>query len=78
MNRSSAREVRNPLLALPEVKDLQALDPATKAVLRRLLSAIAVNARERAENCWTKRKGPMAAYWQTVSVLAKHTRAALR
>jgi hypothetical protein len=49
-----------------------------KKRLRSLLLEMAAEANEKAEHCWRKRKGPMAAYWRAVSTYAKHTAKAFR
>jgi hypothetical protein len=76
--RSSLREVRNPLLALPAMKRLRSLPPEMRHELVALLNEIAADAAQRADKSWRQNKGPMAAYWKAVSVYAKHTRAAVR
>lgn len=69
--------VRNPVLALPAVASLQALDPAAQAALRAVLKDLAHDARARADKAWRTHKAPMAAYWKAVSVYANHTARAL-
>jgi hypothetical protein len=69
---------RNPLASLPGFQALQQLDPAAKALLRRLLYDLRRDAAARAEHSWKKHKGPMAAYWRAVSVYAGHTARGLR
>lgn len=71
-------EVRNPVLALPAVERLRALDPECRAALRAVLLDVAVAANANAETSWRKRKGPMAAYWRAVSTYAKHIARATR
>jgi hypothetical protein len=70
--RSSLREVRNPMLALPSTQRLLALPPSQRAVLRAVLLDLQREAREKAELCWRTHKAPMAAYWKAVSVYAGH------
>lgn len=77
-NRSARREVRNPVLALPSVRAIGGLDPASRAVLVALLGDLAADARERAQESWRKNKGPMAAYWKAVGAYAEHTRRAIK
>lgn len=72
MTRSNRREVRNPLLALPGVLKLQRLPPPVREALRDVLREIALDARQRAQQCWKTHKAPMAAYWKAVSVYAGH------
>ena len=76
--RSSSVEVRNPLLNLPSSAALRLLPPEAKAALYVLLGELAIDAALKAEACWRKSKGPMAAYWKAVSVYAKHTRKLVR
>lgn len=71
--RSNSIDVRNPLLALPAVADLQALPVESQRALRSVLKAISADSRERAEKCWRTHKAPMAAYWKAVAVYANHT-----
>lgn len=74
MSRSGQPLVRNPLLALPAAERIKDLAPEARAALGQLLAEIAVDARERANNCWRKHKAPMAAYWKAVAVYAGHAR----
>jgi hypothetical protein len=73
VNRAALAQVRNPLLQLPAVAELQALPRASQAALKGVLKAISADARERAEKCWRTHKAPMAAYWKAVAVYANHT-----
>lgn len=72
VDRSSRREVRNPLLALPGTRALLSLPPDQRALLARLAGDIAVDARSRAQASWLKNKGPMAAYWKAVGAYTGH------
>lgn len=76
--RSNRAEVRNPVLALPAIRRLNALPPPARDALAAVLDDIATDARARAEACWRKHKAPMAAYWKAVAVYARHTARALR
>lgn len=76
--RSSRAVVRNPVLALPGMRALQALPQATRAPLAAVLDDLAADARQRAELCWRKHKAPMAAYWKAVAVYARHVARAIR
>lgn len=67
-----ARRRRNPILALPAAARLDELPPEAKAALRAVLLDLADQANAEAERSWSKRKGPMAAYWRSVSTYAKH------
>jgi hypothetical protein len=71
--RSNRPEVRNPVLGLESVRALQELEDHPRAALATLLSELSAEARDKAETCWRKNKGPMAAYWKAVSIYAKHT-----
>ena len=70
--RSNRLEVRNPVIALPSVKKLDALDETSRSVLRDILMDISTEAKDKAEVSWRKHKAPMAAYWKAVSVYTKH------
>lgn len=79
--RSSRREIRNPVLALPAAQRLQELlqgQPEIRDALAALHGELALQARTKAEEAWRKRKGPMAAYWQACNVYGKHIRAVIR
>lgn len=75
--RSNRREVRNPVLALPAARRLQAMSPLVRDQLRALLLDLKADAADRAAECWRRHKAPMAAYWKAVSVYAGHTARAL-
>lgn len=77
-DRSTKREVRNPILALPAAASIQALDPSARAALRGLLLEVQADARARAEKCWRTHKAPMAVYWKAVGVYAGHIARVLR
>ncbi len=70
--RSSRIDVRNPLLSLPSAVAIRDLPEDARLALRGLLLELGRDAAVRAEKCWRKSKGPMAAYWKAVSVYAKH------
>jgi hypothetical protein len=55
------------------MRDVLALPPETRRALRRLLLDLSVYAAQRANKAWRRNKGPMAAYWKSVGVYAKHT-----
>lgn len=76
--RSNRREVRNPILALPGIKAIQALPDDTRTAIRVLLADVVKDARARAQASWLKNKGPMAAYWKAVGAYAEHIRRAIR
>ena len=73
----SARQVsavvRNPLLGLPAIGELQELDQASREALRAVLVNLRDDCRARAEKAWRTHKAPMAAYWKAVAVYANHT-----
>jgi len=75
--RSARADVRNPVLALPGVAQLRALDPSTRAAIAGALREIQADARERADKCWKTHKAPMALYWKAVGVYAGHLARAL-
>jgi hypothetical protein len=70
--RSSRREVRNPLLALPAAKAIAALPLEQRQLLGQLLRELNVDCEAKAQKAWTTKKGPMAAYWKACAVYAKH------
>lgn len=76
--RSSRREVRNPVLALPAARRLQALPPDVREHLAQLLAELAEDAHRRAAEAWRKHKAPMAAYWKACAVYAGHLRRVIR
>jgi hypothetical protein len=69
---------RNPLLALPAVARLRALDSPARLVIREILLDLQRDARDRADHSWRTRKPPMASYWAAVGVYAGHLARALR
>lgn len=77
IDRSSRREVRNPILGLPAAKAMQDLSPLTRSVLRGLMLNLRDDARARADKCWRTHKAPMALYWKAVGVYANHIARAL-
>lgn len=70
--RSSKAEVRNPVLTLPAVARLRALDPEARLALQAILIEMQHDARVRAEKSWRTRKPPLAAYWAACGVYAGH------
>lgn len=63
--RSSRADVRNPLLALPEVAALRELPDDAQAALAALLRQLSHQASTKAEYCWQTHKPSMAAYWKS-------------
>jgi len=70
--RSSRREVRNPLVALPGFKMLRRLPPESRHALRAILIDLRDDCRARADKCWRTHKAPMAAYYKAIGVYANH------
>lgn len=50
--RSNRAEIRNPILALPAMARLRALDPSARLALQELLLDLQQDARSRAEASW--------------------------
>lgn len=79
--RSLRPDVRNPVLALPEMQELIALlrtHPAILLAVVRLLMAIQRQAAATSEKSWRKHKAPMAYYWKVVGVYVGHISRAVR
>ena len=70
--RSARAEVRNPVLSLPAVAALRALEPDTRAAIATVFWDIQRDARLRADKCWKTHKAPMAVYWKAVGVYCGH------
>lgn len=70
--RSMLPEVRNPMLAIPEVQAIAALPEESCAALRDALLAISYSCRAKGNEAWRKHKPPMAAYWKANAVNARH------
>lgn len=62
----------NPVLDLPSAADLAKLPPDARHALAAVLRDLGRDAEDRAEKSWRTRKGPMAAYWRSVGVYARH------
>lgn len=77
-DRSGVAEIRNPLLRLPAAQRLRTQPPESRQVLADLLIELANDARQRAEQSWSRNKAPMAVYWKAVSVYAGHLHRVLR
>lgn len=71
-------ERANPILQLPAMHQLWALDPDVQACLRDLLLDLQRDARLRARASWDAHKPPMAAYWAAVGVYSGHIARVLR
>ncbi|GIU74795.1 MAG: hypothetical protein KatS3mg004_1882 [Bryobacteraceae bacterium] len=68
----------NPVLDLPECKELLGLPDASRIALARALCGLASAADTKADISWRRRKAPMAAYWRAVSIYARHIARALK
>ena len=62
----------NPLLQLPAAQDLLALPIESRRAVASVLRALRTQANAQAEIAWSRRKGPMAAYWRAVATYARH------
>ena len=76
--RSTRREVRNPVPALPEARHILDIPPPERAILADLLRDLAIDAAARAQDAWRRHKAPMAVYWKACSVYARHLERVLR
>lgn len=71
--RSSRADVRNPMLAIPEVRqEYDQLTPEARVALVRMLKACSKVFRAKGDEAWRKHKPPMAAYWKQNAVNARH------
>lgn len=71
--RGARVDVRNPVMLMPEMRELyDSATPAQRALWGKLLRAMAASADKNAEKAWHKRKGPMAAYWRAGCTYFKH------
>jgi histone deacetylase complex regulatory component SIN3 len=80
-SRSQRREVRNPILNLPAAQELAMLlreHPDLSETFQRLLLQLSVQADQQAEHSWGSRKPPLAAYWRSLAVYARHIVRAIR
>lgn len=79
MSRSTSAAVRNPIAADPEVcAILGEMSPEGREILARVLSRLARTWRAKAEQSWRKHKPPVAAYWKSNAVNARHLSLACR
>lgn len=67
----------NPLLQLPAGKALMQLPREDRARIEAVLRELREQANAEAEAAWSRRKGPMAAYWRAVSTYSRHLAHAL-
>jgi len=72
LSRAARPDVRNPILALPAAARLHALPLESRQALRAVLLDLSTDARARADHSWRTAKGPMAVYWRSISVYARH------
>lgn len=72
MSRSILPEVRNPMLAIPEVQAIALLPDEARKALRCALLAVSDSCRAKGNEAWKKHKPPMAAYWKANAVNARH------
>lgn len=80
-DRSLRPDVRNPLLALPEMQELIRVLHQHPEVLRAalaLMAAIRRKSAETSEKSWRKHKAPMAYYWKVVGVYFGHISRAIK
>lgn len=78
MMRSNQPTVRNPILALPAAAKIAALPAPTRAALCEILQELSGDARARADLSWRRHKAPMAVYWKSIAVYARHIAQACR
>ena len=77
--RSNSAAVRNPIAADAEVCAILAeLSPEGREILARVLTRLSRTWRAKAEQSWRKHKPPVAAYWKSNSVNARHLSLAVR
>ena len=73
VSRSSRRDVRNPLVKVPEVEsEFRRLPPEAQEAFVRMLRACSAQFRANGNHCWARHKPPMAAYWKEHAVNLRH------
>lgn len=72
MNRSNKPEVRNPVVALPEVALMHKLPDEARLALRAVVASFAETAKVQERNALKRGKAPLYYYWHVVNVYAKH------
>ncbi len=77
-DRSNRADVRNPMLAIPEVIALKDLPDNVRWALARALAGCSTAFRTRGNEAWRKHKPPMAAYWKANAVNFRHLALAVR
>jgi hypothetical protein len=70
--RSARKEIRNPVLALPAVRDFLMLPAEERRHAGILLRRLAGEADTEALQAWDRRRAMQAAYWRAVATYAKH------
>lgn len=77
--RSSRPEVRNPLLAIPEVQaEFASLSPEARKALENMLRAMSKVFHKKGDEAWARRKPPLASYYRANGVNARHLALAAR
>lgn len=76
--RSNRIEVRNPVIALPAMQELRALEPDIRAKVRALFVQLRTQALAKAEQSMAANKYVMFAYWRCWSVYFNHIGRALK
>ena len=76
--RSNRADVRNPLAGLPSAAAFRRLPPGARTALRAMLLDLSKDARIRANHLWDRHKAPMATYWKSIAVNARHLAVLLR
>lgn len=62
----------NPILALPAMERVATLPVEARSALAAILRDLGDDCAQRAEKSWTQNKAPMAAYWKSAGVYARH------
>lgn len=76
--RSSSAAVRNPIAADPDVqRAMLFLTQREREGLARILKILSAKWRTQAEHSWRKHKPPVASYWKSNAVNARHLALAL-
>jgi hypothetical protein len=66
------------LLLIPEVQDLALLSAEARTGLEKALLGLSKDFRSRGNEAWRKHKAPIAAYWKSNAVYARHLALAIR
>ena len=70
--RSSAPDVRNPLLKLKSAAALRELPLTARAAVRSVMVGVRAESRRRADAGWNVRRVPAAAHWKCLAIYAGH------